>query len=63
LSYEFHRSHRRRHSAGYHRLNLFVPLSLLLESARFIRRTVPCDENYELRTQNLGSSRHLRDDP
>jgi hypothetical protein len=45
LSYEFHRSHRRRHSAGYHRLNLLVPLSLLLESARFIRRTVPRDEN------------------
>jgi len=38
-------SHRRHHSAGYHRLNLLVPLSLLLESARFIRRTAPCDEN------------------
>jgi hypothetical protein len=44
MSYEFHRSHRRRQSAGYHRLKL-VQLSLLLESARFIRRTVRCDEN------------------
>jgi hypothetical protein len=33
LSYEFHRSHRRRHRAGCHRLNLFVPLALLVEPA------------------------------
>jgi hypothetical protein len=45
MSYEFHRSHRRRHSAGSRRLNLIVPLTLLIESARLIRRTVPCDEN------------------
>jgi len=33
------------HPAGYHRLNLLVPLPLLLESARLISCTVPCDEN------------------
>jgi len=43
MSYEFHRSHRRRHSPGPRRLNLIVPLTLLIESACFIRSTVPCD--------------------
>jgi hypothetical protein len=33
MSFEFHRSHRKRSSAGYHLLNLLVSLALLIESA------------------------------
>jgi len=33
MNYEFHRNHRKRRSAGYHRLNLLVSLVLLIETA------------------------------